>query len=249
MMQTSLFKMSLVSATMIAKGIKHFVLKPVAEKFDYLPGQFFTIQFSVDDKTYKRSYSIANYQELSGQIEFAASYVHKGIASEFLFALQPLDVITITGPYGRLVYKDNAKRIILVGTGTGITPYRAMLPLLKKKLLENPELEVVILQGVRHKEDILYAADFREFVRSMQTPRASFRACLSRHTGALAADEYTGHVQDQFDSLELAVENTFVYLCGNPNMIDASFKYFINKGFATSQIIREKYISSTKSVN
>lgn len=248
MMQTSLFSMSVVSATTIAKEVKHFVLKPVKDIFDYLPGQFFTLHFTIDNKIYKRSYSIANYPDASGIIEFAANYVNNGIGSEFLFALKPSDILTISGPYGRLIYKDNAKKIILIGTGTGITPYRAMLPLLKQKLAEHPDLEIDILQGVRERADLLYAADFRSFV-SIYSQRldlrrlVSFRACLSRQTGALEVDEYKGHVQNQFDSLGLTVDNTLVYLCGNPNMIDASFDYFINKGLTSSQIVREKYIS------
>ncbi|OGV27288.1 MAG: hypothetical protein A3F18_06680 [Legionellales bacterium RIFCSPHIGHO2_12_FULL_37_14] len=241
-MQTSIFTMAVFQVEQIAEGVKHFVLKPQDKIFNYLPGQFFTMQIAGKEKLYKRSYSIANYPDGKGTIEFAASYIANGIASEFLFALKKGDTINITGPFGRLVYKDTAKRIILVGTGTGVTPYRAMLPLLKSKLLEHDDLEVVILQGVREHKDILYAADFRSFVK--EAPRASLRICLSRQTENLADDEYSGYVQNQFASLNLNVENTLVYLCGNPNMIDAAFTHLTTNGFTVSQIVREKYISS-----
>ena len=40
------------------------------------------------------------------------------------------------GPAGKLIIKDDPdyKRYILVGTGTGIAPYRSMLPDLAKRL-------------------------------------------------------------------------------------------------------------------
>ncbi|WP_373289467.1 hypothetical protein, partial [Alicyclobacillus cellulosilyticus] len=74
-----------------------------------------------------------------------------------LFNLKPGDAIDINGPFGRLILKDEVpKRYIFVATSTGITPYRAMLPALQKRLEENKLLEVVILQGAQKSEDILY---------------------------------------------------------------------------------------------
>jgi NAD(P)H-flavin reductase len=44
--------------------------------------------------------------------------------------------------------------------------------------------------------------------------------------------------------LSLNPDEDIVYLCGNPGMIDESFAYLKDKGFALQRIIREKYISS-----
>src|SRR3990167_7163465 len=96
-MQTSLFTMSLVSAEIIAPEVKHFVIKPTKDCFTYTPGQFFTIHIETQGKTYKRSYSIANYPDTSAQLEFAASFVANGIASKFLFDLKIGDKLNIAG--------------------------------------------------------------------------------------------------------------------------------------------------------
>ena len=71
-----------------------------------------------------------------------------------------------------------------------------------------------------------------------------FRICLSRQQDNLKSDEFTGYVQNQFNSLALNPESDVIYLCGNPNMIDSAFLKLTNIGFKMASIRREKYISS-----
>lgn len=243
-MQANLFSMQLEQVYDIAPAVKHFVLRPDGKApFSYVPGQFITVHFEHEGKPYKRSYSIANAPKQDGCIEFAASFVEGGVGSGYLFSCKPGDSLAVSGPYGRLVLKENLPgRYVLVGTGTGVTPYRAMIPQLQVLLTAQPKLEVVILQGVRTQADLLYAAEFRAFAQA--NPRVRFYACISRHVeGDLATDESLGYVQTVFPSLSLAPQNDLVYLCGNPGMIDEAFSLLTAQGFAVQHVVREKYIS------
>ncbi|WED43415.1 ferredoxin--NADP reductase [Legionella cardiaca] len=244
-MQIKTFPITLHDAFMLSPKVKHFVFRTEqSPAFNYLPGQFITIHFEKNEKMLKRSYSIANVPTQNNQIEFAAGYVEGGPGTELLFNLKPGDKINISGPFGRLILKDELpKRYILVATSTGVTPYRAMIEELKRRLQNNPELQVVILQGVQKHEEILYPAEFHAFAKEF--PQVTFRAHLSREAaGNLQAFEYSGYVQHAFPDLSLNPENDVVYLCGNPGMIDDSFSYLKEKGFNMQQIIREKYISA-----
>jgi len=59
------------------------------------------------------------------------------------------------------------------------------------------------------------------------------------------SSEFHGYVQECLKTISLNPETDIIYLCGNPNMIDASFKYLHEElGFQTQVIRREKYISS-----
>ncbi|KTD23171.1 ferredoxin--NADP reductase [Legionella londiniensis] len=243
-MSINTFPIMLEEAFMLSPKVRHFICKCEQKPaFDYLPGQFITIHFERDGKTLRRSYSIANIPLQNNRIEFAAGYVAGGPGSEFLFNLKPGDSINITGPFGRLVLKDdNPKRYVLIATSTGITPYRAMLSELKRRLKLDPNLEIVILQGVQKREDILYGNEFRAFVAS--SDRVIFRAHLSRETEVHEHQhEFKGYVQSAFPHLQLDPERDMVYLCGNPGMIDESFNLLKEQGFSLQQIIREKYIS------
>lgn len=244
-MKPNTFPIVLEDALMLSPKVKHFIFRSLKNPvFDYLPGQFITILFERDGKLLRRSYSIANVPSKDNRIEFAAGYVEAGPGTDLLFNLKPGDTINISGPFGRLILKDEMpKRYILVATSTGITPYRAMLAELKHRLLVNPYLQVVILQGVQKQEDVLYRDEFNELAALF--PRVTFRAHLSRETETiLKTHEYTGYVQSAFPGLALNPQEDIVYLCGNPGMIDESFAYLKEQGFPMQQIIREKYISS-----
>lgn len=244
-MQVNTFPITLEDAFMLSSKVKHFIFKTEqSPPFTYLPGQFITIHFERNGKMLKRSYSIANVPTQNNYIEFAAGYVPEGPGTDLLFNLKPGDKININGPFGRLILKEEMpKRYIFVATSTGVTPYRAMINELKERLKVNPELQIVILQGVQKHEDILYPDEFIAF--AAQHPQVTFRAHLSREQeSALGPHEYKGYVQHAFPDLDLNPTEDMIYLCGNPGMIDDAFNYLKEKGFALQQIIREKYISS-----
>lgn len=243
-MQINTFPITLKESYMISPKVKHFIFTcEVEPHFNYLPGQFITIHFDHQGKSLKRSYSIANVPQKDNQIEFAAGYFANGPGTELLFNLKPGDTIQTSGPYGRLILKgDLPGRFILVATSTGITPYRAMLQEIAMLMEQHPDLEVVILQGVQRREEILYGQEFLNF--SQKYPKFSFRPYLSRQPAhELTSNEYSGYVQHAFPTLNLNPERDVVYLCGNPGMIDESFNLLKEQGFAMQQIIREKYIS------
>lgn len=245
-MQVNTFPITLEDGFMLSSYVKHFIF--TAEKsptFDYLPGQFITIHFERDNKTLRRSYSIANVPTQNNRIEFAAGYVEGGPGTDLLFGLKPGDKININGPFGRLILKEEQpKRYILVATSTGVTPYRAMINELTKRLHANPKLQVVILQGVQKHGDVLYDQEFLHFA-TLFPHQVTFRAHLSRGNQENLNDhEYLGYVQHAFPSLSLNPEEDMVYLCGNPGMIDDAFNYLKEHGFGLQQIIREKYISA-----
>ena len=239
------FPIVLEETQLLSPNVKHFRFRSSqTPAFNYLPGQFITMHFEHHAKTLRRSYSIANVPTQNNCIEFAAGYVENGIASELLFGLKPGDILHINGPFGRLVLKDTTpKRYIFVATSTGITPYRAMLRELEHRLQAHPQLNIVILQGVQNREDILYGDELLAFAQ--KHPRVSFRAYLSREKKQpLHPHEHLGYVQHAFPDLALHPEEDMIYLCGNPSMIDDAYTYLKNQQFNIQQIIREKYISS-----
>ncbi|KTD06000.1 ferredoxin-NADP reductase [Legionella gratiana] len=243
-MQINTFPITLEESFMISPKVKHFIFNcQIFPYFNYSPGQFITIHFEHQGKLLKRSYSIANIPKHDNKIEIAAGYFANGPGTELLYNLKPGDTIQVSGPYGRLTLKEgHFGRFILVATSTGITPYRSMLQDLGKLMDQYPELQVVILQGVQRREEILYAKEFRDFVQKY--PQATFRPYLSRQSEQeLNENEFSGYVQHAFPSLGLNPEKDIIYLCGNPGMIDEAFNSLKDQGFAMQQIIREKYIS------
>lgn len=234
------FDLRLKSAKSIAPAIRHLEFERLDGRLlDFIPGQFITLLLRNEGGELKRrSYSIANPPG-EPVLEIAISYLKGGIASEQLFNLQEGEVIKAMGPAGRLILSEEAQaRYLLVGTGTGIAPYRAMLPAIKR-LLEQSAFEIIL--GVQYRHDALYAEDFLTF--SNLNPNCRFHLCLSREIEGFHPHEHKGYVQSTFKNLNLNPALDVVYLCGNPNMIDDTFKLLTESGFSTDRIRREKYIS------
>ncbi len=229
----------------IAPGVKHLGMTREDEKhLPFIAGQFLTLHIFDPNrsKILHRSYSIANAPE-SNILEIACAYVQGGVASNFLFSLKPGDIIDASGPYGLFILKDEQpKRYILVATGTGITPYRSMLVELRNRLQARPESKVIIVQGVRKSDELLFGQEFVDTSKSH--PNFHFYACYSRGNNIEHAYERKGHVQDTFEELNLNPAEDIIYLCGNPNMIDDAFAVLTQKGFDRHNIRREKYVFS-----
>ena len=249
--QLKTFPIVLKSVSLITPGVKHFVFglekNAEGESFSYVAGQFITLHFEKEGQMLHRSYSVACapvFFDDNQCIEFAAGYVDNGAASELLFNLKPGDSLNATGPFGRLILKEETpKRYIFVSTSTGVTPFRAMLNNLAERFVSHPELQVVLLQGVQHREDLLYKDDFVSFSRKY--PQFTFYACYSREQSAvLESYESLGYVQKHFPHIHLNPHEDVVYLCGNPHMIDEAFLTLKESAFEPRNIFREKYISS-----
>jgi NAD(P)H-flavin reductase len=130
---------------------------------------------------------------------------------------------------------------VLVGTGTGITPYRAMLPELRRRM--EHDYSVHVLLGVWGRTEALFGEDF--VAAAAEHPAFGYTACYSREKLADLADwERQGYVQAAYDNLRLDPDRDIVYLCGNPAMIDESVEILKGRGFDLKRLRREKYVSA-----
>jgi ferredoxin-NADP reductase len=208
----------------------------------YAPGQFLNLHFETESGGTHRSYSIANPPGPDGLLEIAMSPVAGGLATAALSALEPGDELQASGPFGRFVLREEPPcRYVLVGTGTGITPYRAMLPLLGERLRAGFRAHVVL--GVWRREELLFGEDF---IAAAQAHEGfEFTGCYSREfPGNPEPWERAGYVQTVYSRLDLDPERDVVYLCGNPGMIDESVEILKAMGFTLKQLRREKYLSA-----
>jgi ferredoxin-NADP reductase len=243
------FQLRLVDSRMLASSVRHLVFERVdGESLAFQPGQFLQIHFHYDDgAATKRSYSVATVGDGSSpvqRIEIAVSYVEGGAATRLLGGLENGGIIDASGPYGRFCLQeaDAHPRYLLLATGTGVTPYRAMLPQIEK-LLASGEREVVLLYGARNESELLYGEEFEAFAQAH--PGFIFHGCLSRQPREKPRPtDRRGHAQNVLAELAPSAERDIAYLCGNPNMVDAAFAALKEFGLPVPQIRREKYISS-----
>ncbi|HMB43900.1 MAG TPA: ferredoxin--NADP reductase [Luteimonas sp.] len=245
------FPLKLVGRRMLAPSVAHLSFeRDDGQPLDFIPGQFLQVHFHYADGTAtKRSYSLATIHDHAlgpGEaVEIAVSYVAGGAATALFEGLEQGGHIDASGPYGRfcLTPADANQRYLLIGTGTGVTPYRAMLPLLEQQIAQRG-IQVVLLFGARTPAELLYGDEFRAFA-DRHPGHFRFVPCLSRE---LPPDPHPdvrhGYVQQFLGEFAPAADTDIAYLCGNPNMVDACFEALKGHGLAVPQIRREKYVSS-----
>lgn len=211
------------------------------------PGQF--IQLNLVDaqgNAQRRSYSLSSRSDrpLSDhQFELAISLVPGGLAAGQLASALPGSVFSATGPLGRFVLpaSDRNGRYLLLATGTGVSPYRGMLPQLMARMQDG--VQVVLLHGARSAAELLYANEFVQL--AAQQPRFRYLPCLSRQWPVDLPGAVQGHVQQQLAALAPDPGNDIAYLCGNPGMVDAGFAALRGAGFGMPRLRREKYLSQS----
>ena len=248
------FPLKLTARRMLAPSVAHLSFRrDDGLPLDYVPGQFIQVHFQyADGSAARRSYSLATIHDHAmgpGEaVDIAVSYVPGGAATALFEGLPEGGTIDASGPYGRfcLLPADANRRYLLIGTGTGITPYRAMLPQIET-LMRERGIEVVLLQGARTPVELLYGDEFRAFADAH--PGFRFVPCFSREMpeagSALAhADVRHGYVQNALAEFAPDAEGDIAYLCGNPNMVDASFEALKAAGLPVPHIRREKYVSN-----
>lgn len=234
---------------MLAPAVRHLSFERVdGHAFAFTPGQFIQIHFHyADGKPTKRSYSVGTIGDGSGSVhrlEIAVSYVDGGAATEILSQLDEGGMIDASGPYGRfcLMDTDTNRRYLLVATGTGVTPYRAMLPQIRT-LRSTRGCTFALVYGARNEAELLYGDEFEAFAR--EVPGFSFHACFSRMPRAVPRPhDRNGRAQVALGELGPNSEHDIAYLCGNPNMVDETFAMLKEAGLPVPQIRREKYVSA-----
>ncbi len=236
---------------MLAPAVGHYAFaRDDGQPLDFVPGQFIQIHFDYADGTpAQRSYSLATLHDHAlgpGEaVEIAVGHVAGGAATALFEGLAIGDQVRASGPYGRfcLMPGDRNRRYLLVGTGTGVAPYRSMLPVLAQQMRER-EVEVVLLAGARAPGELLYGAEFRAFADAH--PRFRYIPSLSRQLPEAGSphahpDVRRGYVQQQLAAVAPDPATDVAYLCGNPVMVDAVVEALKGHGLGLAQIRREKY--------
>ena len=206
------------------------------------------------DKLIKRAYSIASSSVAKEYVEFYIVLVSSGALTPRLFALPLAGRLWLSPKASGLFTLADApadKNVVLIATGTGLAPYMSML---RTTLIAGGAQRFAVLHGARHSWDLGYRSELMTLDR--MCPNFTYIPCISRPAEEpIAWGGETGYVQDLWERRPLdgvwgsrpTPEDTHVFLCGNPAMIETMIKRLEDRGFKEhkrkepGQIHAEKY--------
>jgi NAD(P)H-flavin reductase len=218
----------------IAPEVRHFLFEvPEVEQLHFKPGQFVSFQAVLGDKKIIRPYSIASLPN-GNRFELCLNLVTDGHFSPHLFEMKAGDSVETGAPLGFFVVRNPNKEGIFIATGTGIAPFRSMVP----GYLSHPEAKTLtLLFGIRHESTIYYRDEFEQW--AAQHPNFRFWPTLSRAESSWTGR--TGHVQTYLQEAIGDRRDLDIHICGMKAMVDDVRAILKEMGFDRKQIIFEKY--------
>ena len=187
---------------------------PMNENFRFLAGQY--IDFLLKDGK-RRSYSLAVRPDPAGvtALEIHVRHTPGGAFTDHVFSnLKVRDLLRFEGPLGSFYLReDSDKPIVMVASGTGFAPIKAMCEHARERKISRP---ITLYWGGRQKRD-LYMMDLaRSWTHLKFVPVLSEEAWEGR-TGFV----HRAVMQDFPD-----MSGVQVYACGTPLMVEAARKDF-----------------------
>lgn len=208
------------------------------DKFDFVPGQFVTLDLPIHEKPNKRwrSYSIASWPDGSNVFELLIVLLEDGVGTPWIWNnITVGSDFTLRGPQGVFtLHEENlSKDLFLISTGTGIAPFRSMVQHIK--LHGTPHENIYMLFGCRTQKDLLYYNELKELEKEM--PKFQFEATLSREDWA----GKRGYVHALYEELCANKQPASFFLCGWKAMIDEAKQRIQALGYDRKAIHQELY--------
>jgi ferredoxin-NADP reductase len=211
--------------------------------FTFTPGQYITIGAGGIERPY--SIASAPYERL---IELFIEYVlpeHGGKLTPILHAQRVGDVVTMRPKAkGLFTLQKDVTNHVMLATVTGVAPYvsivRQFLHDRASPINRLISYRFFIMEGASHRDEFVYDEELRrlsneypkslEFVCSVSRPDAERNAGWVGPTGRvnLLVEEY-------LERWKLPMDDTVVYVCGNPGMIEDAKSRLIPQGWSVME--------------
>ena len=214
---------------------------PAADTFRYHAGQY--IEFILRDGA-RRAYSMANAphtQEGAPGVELHIRHMPGGRFTDHVFgAMKEKEILRIEGPFGGFYLReDSDKPIVLLASGTGFAPMKAIIEHLRHKSITRP---THFYWGGRRPAD-LYLDDWvREQAAHM--PQLHYVPVVSDAQPEDAWNGRTGFVHQAVLDDFADLSGHQVYACGAPIVVDsARSAYTTQRGLPPEEFYADAFTS------
>ncbi len=212
---------------------------PAADTFRFNAGQYIEVLLK-DGK--RRSYSMANPPHSAAAIELHVRHLPGGLFTDHVFGagatqMKEREILRLEGPYGSFFLReDSTLPIIMVASGTGFAPIKAMVEHMAHQEIRRP---VTLYWGGRRPADLYMNELAQSWVQSI--PDFKYIPVIS---DALPEDHWAGRT----GFVHRAVMQDFpdmrghqVYACGAPIVVNSAQKEFM----ATCQLPDDAFFADS----
>ena len=219
----------------LAPDVLKVVLRfPPTADFAFIPGQYVDL---IGPTGTRRSYSLANASFAEKTLELHIRAVEGGAMSQYWFGQAKVnDLLRLYGPLGTFFLRDIAGNdLILLATGTGIAPIKAMLESVVHLPVEQRPRSLTVFWGGRKSHDLYLD------VAGIPGDHA-YIPVLSRPDEEWSGAK--GYVQDVLVASNRPLEEAAVYACGSDTMIRSAKEALIKRGLPSGRFYSDAFVSS-----
>jgi all-trans-retinol 13,14-reductase len=205
----------------------------------YRPGQFVTLEATIDGRRVCRSYTLASTPTQPDHLEIGIKRVAGGPFSNWICdRLAVGDRLRMSGPFGDFSCAPRpADKLLLLSAGSGITPMLAMARWIVDRQLD---VDVRFLHIARSRAELMYAAELKRLARAH--PGLKVKLSLSQEPADSAWRGSRGRLDAPL--LRRAVgdlpERT-AYLCGPEGFMDSARALLLEGGVDAARLHVEHY--------
>lgn len=216
---------------------RYWIEVPELTSFDFIPGQFVTLDLPIHEKANKRwrSYSIASWPDGTNVFELVIVLDKIGAGTNYIFDEVKVGTeLTFRGAQGVFTLKQPIdKDLFLICTGTGIAPFRSMVHHIKNTNI--PHKNITLVFGSRTKNTLLYYEEMKKLDASLEG--FTYMPVLSRESW----EGHTGYVHQVYEELCKDKNPANFLLCGWRGMIDEAKARIVDMGYDIKDIHVEIY--------
>lgn len=209
---------------------------PANDPLRYHAGQY--VEFILRDGS-RRSYSMANAPHTQGDkpwVELHIRHMPGGKFTDIVFGtMKEKDILRMEGPFGSFFLReDSAKPMVLLASGTGFAPIKAIVEHMEFKSITRP---AVLYWGCRSAAD-LYLHDWA-LAAAERMPNLRYVPVLSEPRPEDGWTGRTGFVHRAVMSDLPDLSSHQVYACGAPIMVESAQRDFV----AACGLPREEFLA------
>ena len=212
---------------------------PASDSFDYHAGQYVDVLLRDGSR---RSYSMATAPGSTGgkTMELHIRHMPGGKFTDHVFgAMKEKEILRLEGPYGSFYLReDSSKPIVLLASGTGFAPIKAIIEQMRAKGITRP---ATLYWGGRRPAD-LYLNSWME-AQCADMPNLRYVPVVS---DALPEDQWHGrsgfvHQAVLQDLPDLSGHQ--VYACGAPIVVESAHQAYTQAGLPDEEFYADAFTS------
>lgn len=227
----------------LADDVMRVVLQlPAADPFRFYAGQYLDVLLKDGSR---RSYSMANAPAADNQVELHIRHMPGGVFTDHVFGtgatqMKVREIVRVEGPLGSFFLRaDTDAPIVLLASGTGFAPIRAILQQLAASASQR---QVTLYWGGRRPADLYLDDQAQAFAQAL--PGFRYVPVVSDAQPEDGWQGRTGFVHQAVMQDIADLSGYQVYACGAPVVVDSARRDFTQQcGLPPEQFFADAFTS------